>query len=80
VAEQEVKEDQASEKERVRVAINILRQDFEDLKRLAEEDGETLSAYFRKALATEKYLKDRMKKGGKILVEENGVQQEIVFR
>lgn len=69
-----------AENDRVRVAINMLRDDFEELKKLAAEDGETLSGYLRKALATEKYLKTRTKSGGKILVEENGVQREIVFR
>lgn len=68
------------ERERVRVAINMLREDFEELKRLAQEDGETVSGYLRKALATERYLKDRTKSGGRILVEEDGVQREIVFR
>jgi hypothetical protein len=77
-AKDEVVED--PERERVRVAINMLRQDFEELKRLAQEDGETVSGYLRKALATERYLKDRTKSGGRILVEEDGVQREIVFR
>lgn len=68
------------EQERVRVAVRMLRHDFEELKRLAEEDGETISGYLRKALATERYLKDRTKHGGKVLIEEDGVQREIVFR
>ncbi len=68
------------EKERVRVAINMLRDDFDELKRLAQEDGETVSGYLRKALATERYLKSRTKSGGRILIEEDGVQREIVFR
>lgn len=72
--------DPGDEKTRVRVAINMLRDDFEELKKLAEEDGETVSGYLRKALATERYLKTRTKSGGRILVEEDGVQREIVFR
>jgi hypothetical protein len=68
------------ERERVRVAINMLREDFDELKRLAQDDGETVSGYLRKALATERFLKDRTKEGGRILVEEDGVQREIVFR
>lgn len=72
--------DTQDEKERVRVALNMLREDFEELKRLAQEDGETVSGYLRKALATERYLKTRTKSGGRILVEEDGVQREIVFR
>ena len=69
-----------AEKDRVRVAINMLRDDFDELKRLAQEDGETVSGYLRKALATEQYLKSRTRNGGRILVEEDGVQREIVFR
>jgi len=72
--------DNSDEKARVRVAINMLRNDFEELKKVAEEDGETVSGYLRKALATERYLKMRAKSGGRILVEEDGVQREIVFR
>ena len=68
------------EKERVRVAVNMLREDFEELKRVAQEDGETVSGYLRKALATEQYLKMRTRSGGRILIEEDGVQREIVFR
>lgn len=70
----------AEEKDRVRVAINMLRADFDELKTLAEEDGETVSGYLRKALATERYLKDRTKAGGRLLIEEDGTQREIVFR
>jgi hypothetical protein len=70
----------SDEKARVRVAINMLRGDYEELKKLADEDGETVSGYLRKALATERYLKMRTESGGRILVEEDGVQREIVFR
>lgn len=74
------KADTQAETERVRVAVNMLRDDFDELKRLAQEEGETVSGYLRRALATERYLKDRTKSGGKILIEEDGVQREIVFR
>jgi len=40
------------ENESVRVTLNMLRQDFEKLKRLAQEDGETVSGYLRNAIAT----------------------------
>ncbi len=79
-AETEIETREESERERVRVAINMVRQDFDELKRLAQEDGETVSGYLRKALATERYLKDRTRSGGRILVEEDGIQREIVFR
>lgn len=72
--------DTTDEKERVRVALNMLREDFEELKRLAREDGETVSGYLRKAIATEQYLKDRTRSGGRVLIEEDGVQREVVFR
>ena len=80
MTEETVAQPEEAENERVRVAINMLRGDFEELKRLAQEDGETVSGYLRKALATERYLKNRTKHGGRILVEEDGVQREIVFR
>jgi hypothetical protein len=68
------------ERERVRVALTMLREEFDELKQLADDDGETVSGYLRKALATEKFLKDRTDKGGRVLIEENGVQREVVFR
>ncbi len=68
------------ERERVRVALNMLRDEFDELKALAEANGDTVSGYLRKALATERYLKERTSSGGRVLVEENGVQREIVFR
>ncbi len=68
------------EQDRVRVAISMLRDDYEDLKELADADNETVSGYLRKALATERYIKERAQAGGKILVEEDGVQREVVFR
>ena len=68
------------ERERVRVALNMLKEDYDELKALAEADGETVSGYLRKALATERYIKERTKSGGRVLVEEGGVQREVVFR
>jgi hypothetical protein len=68
------------ERERVRVALNMLKEDYDELKALAEADGETVSGYLRKALATERYIKERTKSGGRVLVEEDGVQREVVFR
>lgn len=68
------------ERERVRVALTMLKDEYEELKKLADEDGETVSGYLRKALATERFLKDRTESGGRVLIEEDGVQREIVFR
>jgi hypothetical protein len=72
--------DDDQERQRVRVAINLLREDYDELKQLAQDDGETLAGYLRKALATERYLKSRTKSGGRIFIEEDGVQREVVFR
>ncbi len=69
-----------NEKDRVRVALNMLRDEFEELKSLADANGDTVSGYLRKALATERYIKERTSSGGRLLVEENGIQREIVFR
>lgn len=78
--EKHTSDSQKDEKDRVRVSINMLRDDFEDLKRLAQDEGDTVSGYLRKAIATERYLKTRTKSGGRILIEEDGVQREVVFR
>jgi len=68
------------ENERVRVAINMLKEDFEELKRLAAADGDTISGYLKKALATEIYIKEKTNNGGKVLIEEDGLQREVIFR
>ena len=68
------------ENARVRVALSMLRDDFEELKKLADDNGETVSGYLRKALATERFIQSRTESGGRILIEENGVQREVVFR
>lgn len=68
------------ERERVRVALTMLKQEYDELRQLAEEEGQTVSGYLRKALATERFLRDRTESGGKVLIEEDGVQREIVFR
>ena len=68
------------ENARVRVALSMLRDDYDELKKLADENGETVSGYLRKALATERFIKARTESGGKILIEENGIQREVVFR
>lgn len=69
-----------SESERVRVAISMLKDDYEELKQLADADNETVSGYLRKALATERYIKEQAKAGSKILIEDDGIQREVVFR
>lgn len=67
-------------KNRVRVAFTMRRSDYDDLKALAVAEDETVTGYLRRAVATHRYLRERAASGGTILVEENGIQAEVVFR
>jgi hypothetical protein len=69
----------ADDEDRVRVAINMSREDYEELKELAKNHGVSVTGYLKKAIATERYLKEKTVSGGRVLIEEDGVQKEIVF-
>ncbi len=66
--------------ERVRVGITMTARDHEDIKALAESEGTTVSGLLRRAVTTHRYLKDRQSAGARVLVEQAGVQTEVVFR
>ena len=78
-----------SEKERVKVNLSILKEDYEMLEKTAEDRGLTLSLYLKSALAISRYIKDKQEEGAVFKIEEKQpflkvfsqtVQYEIIFR
>lgn len=72
-----------ADKERARVAISMYRNDYEELSRIAEDRGKTLSQYLQTALAIQRYIDNAEKRGAHFLVENKSwrgtVQREIFF-
>lgn len=69
-----------SDAPRVRVAFTMQRSDYEQAKREAESEGLTFAGLLRRAIATRRYLDQRLKSGATILTEQDGVQREVIFR
>lgn len=65
--------------ERVRVTFAMRRADYDDLRRSADSEGETVTGYIRKAVAAHRYVRDRQAAGAALLVEESGTQREVRF-
>lgn len=65
---------------RVRIAISMRRNDYDDIKRAADAADLTVSGYLRKAVADYRYITEAIERGATILVEESGTQREVVFR
>ena len=65
----------------VKLSANLPREAFEVLQELSVERGSTMTDALKAAIATERYIRDANKRGGKILVEESdGRVYEVVFR
>src|SRR5215831_15548424 len=56
---------------RIKVSLNLLQRDIDIIDTLAEERGVTKTEVIRAAIATEKYLRDAVAQGDKILVEDS---------
>ena len=52
-----------------RVSVNLPDNIVKSLKELAERDGITMTEVLRKAIVTEKLLRDEVDQGNKILIE-----------
>lgn len=63
---------------RLRVNFDLAEDDHNELCKLAERKGQTLTATIREALKLEKWWLDTHDKGGVVLVDYNGNIQEIV--
>src|SRR5688572_7068423 len=65
-------------REKVSVQIDFSREAYGDLQRLARERETSVSRTIRDALRLENFANETRKKGGRILVKEDGRLSEIV--
>lgn len=63
-----------------RINMNLNKKTYDELEKLAEEKGKTISEIIRDALALELWFEETREEGGRILVERNGKAREIVAR
>jgi len=63
-----------------RLNMNLNQKTYNDLEKLAEAKGKTISDLIRDALALELWFEETREEGGRILVERNGKAREIVSR
>ena len=62
-----------------KVILNLPDHDVETVRNLADKRIITMTQVIRQAIATEKYIHDILRSGGKILVSKHGKVNEITF-
>jgi metal-responsive CopG/Arc/MetJ family transcriptional regulator len=72
--------DQSKRSNTKRINMNLSQKTYDELAKLANEKGKTLSEIIRDALALELWFEETRKEGGRILVERGGKAREIVAR
>lgn len=63
---------------KVRVNVNFSREAYEDLDKLARDQGKTISETLRDAVGFARWYEEVRRAGGHLLVERNGKLREIV--
>jgi hypothetical protein len=56
--------------EKVKMTVNVLKDDLEELQKLAEKNGTTVTEELRKALALTRLANEVEGDGGKVLLED----------
>ena len=64
----------------VRVRLSILKEDYEELLEIAQDEGLSLSHYLKKAIATKEYIDKKRNDGARFFIEKHGWQREIIFK
>jgi len=64
-----------------KVTVNMHGEALDALRQMAADQGRTLTEVIRGAIGTEKFLRDEIAAGGKILIEgSNGKFRQIMMR
>lgn len=64
-----------------RMTVSLSPETVEKLEAIAEEKGITFTEALRLAIATEDYLRNELKNGGKVLIQKkDNTIRELVFR
>jgi hypothetical protein len=65
--------------EKVKVTVNVLRDDFEALQEMAVRKGTTFTEEVRRALALARLAEETEENGGKVLLEDpNGDIRQVI--
>ncbi|MGA3217442.1 MAG: hypothetical protein ABSD97_17365 [Acidimicrobiales bacterium] len=65
--------------EKVKVTVNVLRDDFEALQEMAVRKGTTFTEEVRRALALARLAEETEESGGKVLLEDpNGDIRQVI--
>jgi predicted DNA-binding protein len=64
----------------VKTSLNLPENAVEELREIARQRGTTMADVVRQAIATEQFLHETVKEGGKILIEgkDKGIRQIIL--
>jgi predicted DNA-binding protein len=64
----------------VKTSLNLPENAIEELREIARQRGTTMADVVRQAIATEQFLHETVKEGGKILIEgkDKGIRQIIL--
>ena len=64
-----------------KITVNLPPEAVEALKKLANEQGITATAALRQAISTESFIREQIKRGAKILIQEpHGDINQLFFR
>ena len=65
----------------VKLSVNLSKEVVDALRQIAKEQGTTVTEALRKAISTEKFLRDTTKEGGKVLIQDRDKNiKQIVLR
>ncbi|MGC2401069.1 MAG: ribbon-helix-helix protein, CopG family [Acidobacteriaceae bacterium] len=66
----------------VRTSMNLPEESIETLRELAQKTGSSMAEVVRRAVATEKFLRDTAAEGSKILIKDkdSGMLRELLIR
>ena len=65
----------------VKLSVNLSKEVVDALKTIASEQGTTVTEALRKAISTEKFLRDAAKEGSKVLIEQRDKSiRQLVLR
>jgi hypothetical protein len=66
----------------VRTSMNLPEESIQTLRELAQKTGSSMAEVVRRAVATEKFLRDTVAEGSKILIKDkdSGVLRELLIR
>jgi hypothetical protein len=70
-----------AERKVIKLTVNLPEAAYEELKSMAREQNTTVTETLRRSISTEKFLRDAVKEGSKVLLEDPGKKyRQILLR